>query len=69
MAVKEIPLEKAFEQLEEAISKLEQEDITLEETFMVYQEGMKLLKQCNTTIDKVEKKVMQISNTGELSEF
>lgn len=40
------------------IGKLEDEEIGLEESFRLYQEGMKLLKYCNTAIDKVEKKLI-----------
>lgn len=53
---KEISLEESFEKLDEMLNELESPDISLEESFRVYQEGMKLLKQCNETIDRVEKK-------------
>ena len=48
---KEISLEESFEKLDEMLNELESPDISLEESFRVYQEGMKLLKQCNETID------------------
>ena len=51
-------LEVAFEELNEIIGKLEKEDITLEDSFHLYQEGMKLLKYCNNSIDKVEKQLI-----------
>ena len=53
-------LEVAFEELNEIIGKLEKEDITLEESFYLYQEGMKLLKYCNNSIDRVEKQLIII---------
>ncbi|MGN1148011.1 MAG: exodeoxyribonuclease VII small subunit [Lachnospiraceae bacterium] len=62
-------LEEKFAKLEETVKKLEAEDISLEESFRVYKEGMELLKQCNADIDKVEKQVMQINAEGELTEF
>lgn len=62
-------LEETFAKLEETITRLESEDITLEESFAAYNQGMKLLKQCNDTIDKVEKKVLKVSENGELHEF
>lgn len=58
-----------FEKLEESIEKLEQEDISLEDSFKIYQEGMKLIQTCNETIDKVEKEVLKLSENGELDEF
>lgn len=65
----ECSLEEAFEQIEETIARLEDEDITLEDSFRAYQEGMKLLKYCNEKIDRVEKQVLKINEDGELDEF
>ena len=66
---KEMTLEKTFEQLEEKLQSLESEDITLEDSFKIYKEGMDLLKQCHEKIDYVEKKVLEINEVGELVEF
>ncbi len=62
-------LEEMFVKLEATLSLLEQEDISLEEAFSEYKKGMDLIKQCNETIDKVEKKVMMITDEGEKVEF
>ena len=62
-------LEEAFLKLEETIADLEREDITLEHSFKEYQKGMELLKKCNETIDKVEKKVLVLNENGETDEF
>lgn len=66
---RELSLEEAFEQIENVITHLEQEEITLEESFKEYNRGMQLLKYCNETIDRVEKKVLQINEEGGLDEF
>lgn len=58
-------LETAFEELEEILAKLEEEDITLEDSFNLYQEGMKLLKYCNNSIDKVEKQLIVLGEKNE----
>ncbi|MCM1175070.1 MAG: exodeoxyribonuclease VII small subunit [Blautia sp.] len=65
----EFSLEEAFEQVEGTIALLEEEDITLEESFRAYQEGMKLLQYCNDKIDRVEKQVLKINEDGGLDEF
>ncbi len=62
-------LEEKFAKLEETAKRLESEDISLEESFRIYQEGMELLKQCNADIDKVEKQVLQLNEEGELVAF
>ena len=66
---KELTLEQMFEKLEESIERLEQEDISLEDSFKIYREGMKLIQTCNEKIDKVEKEVLKLSENGELDEF
>ncbi len=68
-AFSEISLEEAFEKVETVIERLEDEDITLEESFAAYKEGMKLLEYCNRKIDKVEKQVLKINEDGGLDEF
>lgn len=64
-----LSLEETFAQIEEVIARLEAEEITLEESFLEYNRGMKLLQHCNATIDQVEKKVLQINEDGGLDEF
>lgn len=51
-------LEESMAELEAVMRELEREDITLEESFSLYHTGMKLLKNCNDAIDKVEKKLI-----------
>ena len=51
-------LEKSMGELQEILEKLEDEELGLEASFQLYQEGKKLLKYCNTVIDKVEKKLI-----------
>ena len=62
-------LEEMFKDLEELIGKMENEEITLEQTFDLYNNGMELLKKCNLTIDEVEKKVLVLDENGETDEF
>ena len=62
-------LEENFERLEETIEQLEAEDISLENAFAAYSEGMAILKQCNEQIDRVEKQVLKLTEQGELEEL
>ena len=55
---KKIILEESFEQLETIIAELEKGDMTLEDSFKKYEEGMKLIKNCNQQLDKVEKQII-----------
>lgn len=54
-------LEESMAELEAVMNELEREDITLEESFSLYNTGMKLLKNCNDAIDKVEKKLIVLN--------
>lgn len=66
---REAKLEESFEKLDGMLKELESPDISLEESFQVYEEGMKLLKQCNEIIDRVEKKVLKLNANGELEDL
>ena len=66
---KERTLEETFALLDEKIAQLENSEISLEDSFRVYKEGMELLKDCSSKIDTVEKKMLQIDENGEISEF
>ncbi|HIY19562.1 MAG TPA: exodeoxyribonuclease VII small subunit [Candidatus Blautia avistercoris] len=62
-------IEDAFEELDQMIEKLEDRETSLEDSFQIYQEGIRLLKFCNEKIDTVEKKMMQMNEDGTLHEF
>ncbi len=65
-----ISIEEAFSQIEEKITELQKDDVSLEDSFKLYQEGMNLLKYADEAIDKVEKKVQKISaESGTLEDF
>ena len=66
---KELTLEESFQRLDELIARLEDREIPLEDSFAIYKEGMDLLKSSREKIDTVEKKMIQISEDGELREF
>ena len=66
---KQPSLEELFEGLDEVVARLEGEEITLEESFQLYQKGMNMLKRCNETIDTVEKKVQILDENGDAHEF
>ena len=62
-------LEGAFEELENIIEKMNDREVSLDDSFALYTEGTKLLKYCNEQLDMVEKKMLVLSEEGELHEF
>ena len=62
-------LEEMFAQLEGVIGEMEEDGISLERSFDLYNKGMGLLKECSKFIDEVEKKVLILDEDGETHEF
>lgn len=62
-------LEENFAKIEEILADLEQSDISIEDAFNKYSEGVELLKQCDENIDRVEKMVLKLSASGDTEEF
>ena len=56
-------------EIEDILEKMDEQDISLEDSFLLYEKGMKKLKMCNDRIDQVEKKMLVINEQGELDEF
>ena len=65
----ELSLEEAFSKLDVLAQKLEDRETSLEDSFLLYQQGMELLKLCNGKLDTVEKKMPQMNEDGTFSEF
>ncbi|MGN0334613.1 MAG: exodeoxyribonuclease VII small subunit [Lachnospiraceae bacterium] len=62
-------LEEAFEELEEIIEQMNDRETSLNDSFALYTRGTGLLKYCNEQLDAVEKKMLVLSEEGELHEF
>ena len=62
-------LEEGFERIEQLLERLGDKEVSLDESFALYQEGMELLKQCSCQIDRVEKQMLQIDEEGQTHEF
>lgn len=60
---KKLSLEESFERLNDILQALQSGELTLEESFQKYEEGMKLIKNCSDAIDKVEKKLIVLDGS------
>ena len=65
MAAESKSIEKNFEELGKIIEMMDNDEVSLEDWFKLYEKGMKLVKQCNDKIDKVEKKINIIEGNVE----
>jgi exodeoxyribonuclease VII small subunit len=57
-------LEENMKALDEVIRVLEKGELSLEESFEKYKEGMELLLKCNNSVDKVEKELQILESEG-----
>lgn len=65
MTDKDLSFEDALEKLEQIIEKLENEEATLDESFKLFEQGMKLGKFCSEKLDQYESKVEIILKENE----
>lgn len=64
ISIEETSIEELFAQLDGIIEKLEAGEISLEDSFKYYETGVKLLKNCNEKIDRVEKQIVVLNETA-----
>ena len=49
--------EKAFQELEEIVRRLESEELPLDESLQLFEKGISLSRFCNQKLEEVEKKI------------
>lgn len=49
--------EKSFQQLEEIVKRLESEELPLDESLRLFEEGIRLSRFCHQRLEEVEKKI------------
>ena len=62
-----VGIEDNFEQLEDIISKMQSDRISLEQSFELYNKGLSLVQDCNNQIEKIEKQI-KIIEEGNINE-
>lgn len=60
-AVAELSFEEAFDELEEAVQRLEEGDMALAEAIALYEWGMALARRCGDVLDAAELQVQQLA--------
>ncbi|MDO4960890.1 MAG: exodeoxyribonuclease VII small subunit [Eubacteriales bacterium] len=58
---KELTIEESFDKLDEILEKMEDENVGLEETFKLYEQGLGLIKSAGDSIDRIEKQIRVLS--------
>ena len=66
---KEMGLEERFAAIELILDQMEDENVTLAESFELYKKGMEQMKAANQALDQIEKAMLVMNESGELEEF
>lgn len=62
MKEKEEKFEELIEKLEDITSKLEKEQLSLDDSVKLFEEGIELSKKCNTKLEEAERKITILIN-------
>ena len=60
MAAKKMTFEQQIVRLEEIVSALEQGDVQLADSLILFEEGTKLVESCTKQLDQAEQKVVKL---------
>ncbi len=61
MRKKDPSFEELFEELETTVQKLEEGNLTLDESLALYERGMQLAKQCGEQLDRAELRIKELA--------
>lgn len=67
-----IDFEASLKQLEEIVNKMEQGQLTLEQSLGAFEQGIKLTRECQSTLKQAEQRVAKLmpkDDTYQLDEF
>lgn len=68
MSEKQLNFEESVKRLEEIVHLLEAEKTPLEEALKLYEEGVKLVSVCSTTLQNAEQKIKLVAGDGTLND-
>ncbi len=62
-------LEERFVRIEEILKQMEDENVTLDESFELYKKGLNEIKAANSSLETIEKEMLVLREDGKLEEF
>ena len=62
---KELNFEELIEKLEDITNKLEKEQLSLDDSVKLFEEGIKISKECNTKLEDAEKRITVLINDND----
>lgn len=65
----DVRLEERFLRIERVLDQMEDQEVTLEESFSLYKSGLEELAAANAMLDEMEQAMLVMTEDGELEEF
>ena len=66
---KKLSFEEALNKLQEAVNKLESNDVKLDEAFKLFEDGLAYAKQCEEELTTIEDKVAKVLHDGKFEDL
>lgn len=66
--ISKLSFEQAIEQLTDIVEKIEQGDVSLQDSLGQYERGMDLIKHCRDVLQKAEKRIEKISKEQDVED-
>ena len=63
------PIEEVFAELEKILDRMQDPQVTLQESFALYEKGVQDIQLCDELLDKIEKKMQILNQDGSLRPF
>ena len=64
-----VSFEEQIDELEQIVEQLEKGDLSLEDSVKKFEQGIKISKECNKTLEEAEKKItILVNEEGEIKE-
>ena len=68
-AKKSYPFEQSLEKLEQLVERMEQGDLTLEDSLKTFEQGIKLTRECQQALARAEQKVKLLIEENGTTDF
>ena len=65
LKIEDMTMEQAFDSLQELLDKMDSEELPLEESFRLYEQGLKLVRACHDRLDRIEKQLIVLEEETE----
>ena len=65
MSKKDVNFEEFFVNFDEITNKLEKEQLSLDESVKLFEEGMQISKECNSKLEDAEKRITILINQND----